>query len=285
MCYNAVGGLRQLWCIMLDSLFSKLQLGKSETDTYLALLESGLTSAGELARRMSVPRSSLYGFLRALQQKGLATVGDKAGVKVWQALSPERLLELVDTQLKNWQSEKENLQGLLETLRERQRTDLLPPRFAYYEGAEGVRSLLREMLLYRDIETFVFWPSKDMLEILGEDYLQNHNIERIHQNISIRAIWPSNRLIDFRKHTYLGSGKVFLREIRVAPKGIDCMMGYWAYQNKVAFISSRFESFGFLVESVELRDMLKTQFELLWSLSKPVVTSEKDAEIFLKKLR
>ncbi len=62
-------------------------------------------------------------------------------------------------------------------------------------------------------------------------------------------------------------------------------MGYWSFANKTTFLSSAKESFGFTVESAELRQMIKTQFDTIWSLSKPVKpTASKEAEEFLKKI-
>jgi hypothetical protein len=62
-------------------------------------------------------------------------------------------------------------------------------------------------------------------------------------------------------------------------------MGYWAYHNKVGFISSRKECFGFIVESVELRIMLKTQFDVLSKISKPLVVDPRHTVSFLKELK
>lgn len=61
-------------------------------------------------------------------------------------------------------------------------------------------------------------------------------------------------------------------------------MGYWIYGNKVAFISSRKESFGFIIESAELATMLRTQFEVLWKASKPITVDPKDTNLFLEEL-
>jgi hypothetical protein len=62
-------------------------------------------------------------------------------------------------------------------------------------------------------------------------------------------------------------------------------MGYWVYQNKAAFISSRAEGFGFIIESRELVAMLLTQFELLWSLSTPQPQTPKAvSDVFLKSI-
>jgi len=106
-----------------------------------------------------------------------------------------------------------------------------------------------------------------MIGILGEEFFKKHNKERIAQNIYTRAIWPQNQRVNIQTHSYLGIGDAFLREIRIAPKEIGFEMGYWIYENKVAFVSSKKESFGFIIESRELAEMLSSQFEMVWKIS------------------
>ena len=104
-------------------------------------------------------------------------------------------------------------------------------------------------------------------------------------NLYTRAIWPINQKIDIKKHPYLGVGEDFKREIRIAPKGVDFSMGYWIYKNKVAFISSRKESFGFIIESKELVDMLLSQFEIIWKMSKKIEVDPKNTKVFLDEMK
>jgi hypothetical protein len=124
-----------------------------------------------------------------------------------------------------------------------------------------------------------------MVDILGESFFKELNKERIKRKLYTRAIWPQSQKLDIKKHPYLGFGKDFLREIRIAPNNISFSMGYWIYGNKIAFISSKREAFGFIIESKELVEMLSTQFELMWQLSKPVDAKQSDGYEFLKEIK
>lgn len=141
------------------------------------------------------------------------------------------------------------------------------------------------MLLYDDIETQAFWPIKAMLDILSPDFFRYLNKERIKNHIYTRAIWPQSQVVDIKKHLYLGAGGEFQREIRIAPEGIDFSMGYWIYKDKAAFISSRKESFGFIIESRELVEMLLAQFEVIWKISKALKMESEDTASFLRELQ
>ena len=82
------------------------------------------------------------------------------------------------------------------------------------------------MLLYRDLETQAFWPISEMVEVLGKDFFIFLNQSRIRQNLYTKAIWPSGRMLDIKNNSFLGVGKEFKREIRIAPPSVECTMGY-----------------------------------------------------------
>ena len=174
---------------------------------------------------------------------------------------------------------------LLPDLHKRSGVTLIHPKFQFFEGEDGVKHVLKDMLLYRGISTEAFWPIRSMLETLSPDFFRYHNKARIQRNISTRAIWPLSQAVDIKQYPYLGVGDAFKREIRVAPKNIDFSMGYWLYGSKAAFLSSRRERFGFIIESAELAETLCSQFNAIWNLSKPLTVDPKDTELFLAELR
>lgn len=270
---------------MLDEAFSYLGLGTNEARAYLALLRSGGSSAGTLAKRAGLTRSSLYGFLQNLEAKGLVKQSQRRSLKLWYAEPPENIFKNLQEKTQGLQNAVDTFSALLPKLVAETRADFIKPRYQYFEGINGVTNILRDMLVYRDIVTIALWPVREMLDLLGEQFFEQLNRERIRQNIYTRAIWPNKRLLDIKKHPYFGVGKEFKREIRVGPSGMDCTMGYWAYQNRVAFVSSRKECFGFIVESAELVQMLAAQFEMLWTLSTPISVEKKHLTKFLKTVK
>lgn len=267
---------------MLEDIFAKLNLSKTSVKVYLALLELGATSAGFLAKKINIPRATLYGQLYELVNAGIVNLAEEDGIKRWIAQSPRKINALINAKVQEWEEAQQSFSKIVQELESCQATDFIKPHFSYFEGTKGVRNILEDVLLYYDINTQCFWPARDMMEMLGYDYMNWHNVRRIRQNIYLQSIWPQEKSVDISKNPFLGVGKEFKREIRQAPKGISCSMGYWAYANKVGFISSRKESFGFIVESVELREMLKTQFDVLWHMSQPIKVDPKVMLKFLK---
>lgn len=255
---------------MIETILKSLDFDEYEVKSYIFLLEKGPLTAGALAKVLGTPRSSLYGFLKRLATDNLITESQKNGVKIFVAEPPEKITLLFDQKMEALQKAQNDYIKILPELKSKKGEKYQAPKFQVFEGIEELRNALKDMLLYRDIETQAFWPQKKMVEVLGGEFFRYHNAQRIKNNISVHAIWPQNQKVEIENHPYFGTGKEFLREIRIAPKHIDFHMGYWIYGNKIVFISSARENFGFIIQSQEMAQMLKTQFELFWQISRPL---------------
>lgn len=269
---------------MLDEIFEKLGLKKEHSNVYLVLLEDGVMTAGNLAKRLNIPRSTLYGLLNDLAQGGLVLQSEKENVKLWQAVNPENIKTIINEKINTLENTRSNFDVILEKIKSSQKTDFVSPKFNYFEGTEEMRVMLKNVLLYDNLYTELCWPVKDMIKVVGSEFLYEFNKKRIRNNISIRVIWPTDKIGDITKDIFLAPGKEVKREVRIAPEGVDFSMGYWAYGNKVIFMSSKKENFGFIVESKKLRQLLKTQFEILWNISKPLKEEPEMAKKFLEEI-
>lgn len=270
---------------MLEEILEKMGLDPDLAKTFIALSGLGLLSAGDLAKNMGIPRASLYGYLRRLHEKGFVkqTVST-SGVKFFAVEPPEKIDALLRQKVESLEKIRDQFGDIARTLQMKRIPALSRPKFEFFEGEEGVRHVLKDMLLYRDLSTSAFWPIKTMLDVLSPDFFRYMNKERIRRRLFTRALWPEKEIVDIAKHPYLGVGDAFLREIRVAPRDIDCSMGYWIYGDKVAFVSSQKERFAFLIESAELVKLLLTQFEVIWGMSKPLEVDSRITADFLREI-
>lgn len=224
--------------------------------------------------------------MQKLQNANLVVLSQKNGVRMFTAQSREKLDQILDAKIKDLQKGKDSIGKLFEEMNKAGLS--VNPKFQLFEGKEGLRHILQDMLLYKDIETKSYWPIKSMLDILSADFFRTLNKGRIRRRLYTRAIWPENQAVDIKKYPYLGAGKDFYREIRIAPKQIAFSMGYWIYGNKVAFISSKKEAFGFIIESRELVEMLSSQFEFMWAMSRKIgndAATAKEGRKFLDEMK
>lgn len=269
---------------LFSKLLSPLGVDAEEADLYQTLVEHGAVTVGALAKERGVPRPSLYGTLRKLQDKGLVTSTLRSGVLLFAAEAPSKVAGLYEQRVEELTTAQKKFSDAAARLERGTSNHIIGPRFQIFEGVEGVKHVLKDMLLYRDMETIAYWPIRDMLDILSADFFRYLNKERIKRNLATRAIWPERQIVKVKDHPYLGVGTAFKRTIRIAPKQINFSMGYWVYGNKAAFISSRRESFGFIIESSELVEMLQSQFEVIWNMSKELKVAAADMAPFMREL-
>jgi|CXWL01.1.fsa_nt_gi sugar-specific transcriptional regulator TrmB len=263
-------------------ILDEFGLGDDESRIFAFLIAHPQTSVAELALNVGIKRTTLYGLIEKLKNKGIVTESEKDGVKSYSAVTKEKLEVLIEERIAKLKGAKQSVAELFASTKA---GELLATDIQIYRGKEGIKFILQDMLLKKNIETEAFWPIKTMLDVLGAEFFKYLNKERIKRNIFTKAIWPRSQVVDTKNHPYLGSGEEFLREIRVAPEQVDFSMGYWIYDDRVAFISSSKESFGFIIKSREMADVLRVQHSLIWQLSKPLLQKDNpEVEKFLGEL-
>lgn len=250
---------------MFTKIFQELGLSEITQKVFNDLVANGVSTASKLAERVGIPRSSVYDHLKILIQKGLVTERSEENKKVFQIDDVRNIQELLNDKIKALEVEKKQFELSLPSLL--QKVAFIEPQIKFYSGKEGMKQVMNHIMLNRNIETILFWPMSEMMKVLGPEYLKELNDKRVKRNIFIRAIWPKDKALDTKEFPYLGAGEENLRDLRYAPENMTWNMGYWLYEDKVAFLSSEKEGFGFVVQSKDFSNLMKLQFEEIWKIS------------------
>ena len=250
---------------MFTKIFQELGLSEITQNVFNDLVANGATTASKLADRVGIPRPSVYDHLKILIKNGLVTEKKEEYRKVFQIDDVRNIQELLTDKIKVLEAEKKQFELSLPSLL--QKVAFLEPQVKFYTGKDGVKQVMNHIMLNRNIETILFWPMSEMMKVLGSEYLQELNEKRIKRNIFLRAIWPTDKTLDTEQFPYLKAGEDTLRDLRFAPAGMTWNMGYWLYEDKVAFLSSEKEGFGFVVQSQDFSNLMKLQFEEIWKIS------------------
>ncbi len=267
---------------MLKKTFEELGLSETTHRVYIELLEKGACSARQLAEWINLPRTSIYDHLKLLIQKGLVVERLDDGKRLFSVDDPKNLPKLIDEEIDSLKRERQKVIDLMPSLLKN--SNALEPKLRFYSGVEGVRHVLNDFKWQSNLETYSMWPISEMISLLGRDFFDDLNRRRIKQNISIMGIWPYKKGPGIKEHPFMGTGTEFLREIREAPKDKKWEMGYWIYGDKVAFISSHKEAFGFTIHSKEFSQLMKAQFDSVWSQSTKVKPNRKYTDAWIKQV-
>ncbi len=269
---------------MINDVFKTLGLREEETKVYLLLLEYGPKTVGTLAKTTGVKRPTLYVYLERLVTNGLVSQSLQRGVKIFTPEPAKKIYQLYERKISDLKKQQKSLDNIIPELEKLSGMSLLRPKMHFFEGQDGMELALQDHLSYPGFKISAFWSIKAALELTSPDFFHYLNIERIQKNMYHEVIWPANQKVDVKKYPFLGVGSEFKREIRVAPKDIEASMGYWIYSNKVLFMSSRAESYSFIIESSELVEMMLAQHRGIWGMSKPITPSKEDMKPFLDDL-
>jgi predicted transcriptional regulator len=269
---------------MIEDIFRDLNFKEEEVKVYLSLLDKGASNAGDLAKQMGMKRPSVYVYLENLVQGGLVTQSIRNGVKIFLPESGERIRDLYKRKIDHLQRKQESLDEIIPILEKRAGSSFMRPRIQFFEGRSGMEAALQDILSFSGIASRTFWSARAAIEATSSDFFWWHNKERIRKNIHLKAAWPSNQVVDVKCYPFIGAGGAFLREIRIAPPGIESSLGYWIYGNRVLFASSQAESYSFIIESAELVQMMTMQHQVIWDISSPLQVKDGDVKPFLDDL-
>lgn len=252
-------GGRSLQDELMELIRGLMALGLTETESrfYLAALELGPAPVREIAAKSGITRTSAYDvYARLLDQKLVAEVANGGRAILVTAEPPEHLLAM-------FEQRRRRLHDLLPDLESLHNRSRSKPRIRFYQGLEGIKTVLEETINCRSKKLLGILSMRDLYQVLGRAWMDDLVKRRIAAGVSLRVIRsPRNDL-----HSGWHESRRDLRELRFAPSDFVFSMTTYIYDEKVAFISTRRENFAMTIESADFAAMQTDMFEVLWRAS------------------
>lgn len=114
-------------------------LTETEAKVYLALLEEGSTLAGPIIKKTALHRGTTYQILQRLIEKGLVSYVIKSGKRYFDAISPERFIEIL-------KDKQEQMALVLPSLLQKKEMSKQKQEVNVYSGRKGIKTILEKML-------------------------------------------------------------------------------------------------------------------------------------------
>ena len=244
----------------VKSALRRLDLSDSEQSVYLSLLTNGQATARTLALRTSITRPSVYDQIKTLKKLGLVNELEIDNKAHYAAGDLKHLSALLEDKIDHLEQSRDILESALPSLRDSLET--VDPKVRFFYGSDGIKQLLKDVMWYGNQTMRILWPHTEMSEVFDEKFLHWFDDRRAKRKLSVHSLWPRS----CKKHV-----RVLFKKL---PGDIQKTtnhqpaMGYITYGNKVAYISSSAESFGYIVESREHNELVSMQFDTLWKQSK-----------------
>lgn len=241
----------------IENILTTLGITPNAQRVYRELITNGETTPRLLAGRLSMSRPSVYDQINYLSLRGLVVIRDlenKTFVAPADISVLSRMLKEKRDQIEN---EEKELARIADSLTKQTRTTA--PRIKFFEGTEALQQALHDILWSSKTDMVALWPYEEMLTMLGKEFLITFNEKRIRQKITLRTLWTGKQkaVKNIWEENDTGIERRYLPHTEVG-------MGYTIYEDKVIFISSKKECFGFIISSHDFATMMRFQFEALW---------------------
>lgn len=241
-----------------EILTDNLGLSEKEAAVYLAVLELGESTVQPIAHRSGIKRTSIYYFIDHLVELGLIDVAVIRNRKHFKARSPEYLSVLQEQRLKEVQAAIPQFMSIFNT-------SATKPKISYYEGPEQVQQIMWEELRHKLIRSI--WPMREVTEMIGGAPFMKSLVSQLKEKgTKVQVIRFPHQEVEYEG--WQNTLRESWRQIRYAQPGTYFPLAIQIYdEDTVAFISSKKEGFGIMIESTELATAMIYLFEMFWESS------------------
>jgi len=237
-----------------------LHLNQNEAKVYLALLEIGQTSAGNIIKKVVLHRSVVYEALDKLINKKLVFKLQKNNISYFQATNPERLLQ-------NVENEQQIAKDLMPQLKNMIDTTL--PEITIHEGIEAYKRFWHEAYSNLPVGSTDYVAgsiSSKWQGYLGKSDLKKITKAQIKNKIKWKMIVydPSDMGLE------LLPNNPELAEYRIIESKFNKEGNYNIFNDDILILHSIVEPMVIEIKNASLVKVFKHNFDILWKLGKKI---------------
>ena len=130
----------------IQAQLQKLGFSEKEVKVYLALLASGSAVASDIAKRAKIKRSTTYVILDLLAERGLVSVVERRGIRLYTGAPAEQLVQHLQNMAARYAGLADAAKDLIPALKA-SRTEHAPaPKVQMFEGSEGIKTVYEDTL-------------------------------------------------------------------------------------------------------------------------------------------
>lgn len=237
------------------------QLGLNQKDqlVYLALLEFPPITITPLARKISLPTTTVQSVLARLEKDGVVQVSKRKSRHIYEAHDPSVLRKILERRL-------EEVITIIPLLKKLKNESGSSARVRVYYR-ERMVDIFHEALNCKSKIVCEIVAAKELQDILGERF--HFTKRRIEKNIRLKSLRVEGREIKkYSRSTHTRE----LREAKFLPRELTFKSQIFFWDNTIAFFTSREEGVAVMIESPTIRIFIEQIFELLWSVSRTMET-------------
>ncbi len=231
------------------SILEDLGFTNAEIKVYLALLELGTTTAGEVIERSGLQSSVVFMTLQKLHGKGFLSQVKEGKRAHYTASNPENIVRYID-------EKKARFQALVPQLLEKQRSTVRS-EVVSFRGVRGVKELLYELLTIEHPEHLTIGSSAKSL-ILGDAWWVAYHKERAAKGVKAKLLFNESL------RSWTAEMKYPKSEVRYTTAGFEPLTETIIRGTAVGIIVWGDEPLGVLIRQKEAAESYAAYFQTLW---------------------
>lgn len=238
---------------MNKKILEEIGLTASESKIYLNLLEKGASLAGTISRNTGIHRRSVYDAIERLIQKGLVSYIKSNNRKYFEAVNPERLIEILH-------KKEDDIRAVLPELKMLQKMSEEKQETLFFRGKAALKSAFEDQL-EQGKEICILGATTKAVDIIPY-YFPHFDKNRVKKKLKIRVIFNDSE----RKHPYIK--KLPMADVRFVPKEVTSDTAVNIYGNNTCIVAWKPDPVAILIREDIITKGFKSYFEFVWKMAK-----------------
>lgn len=253
---------------MLIEQLCQIGFTENEAKVYIELLKLGSQAVSVVAKKISLNRTTTYSILRTLEEKGIVSSYVNKNIKFFSANDPNTLVGYVDRKCQIFDYYRSQLLVSIPKFRcLNGGCDFKQPIVSYFEGIEGVKSVLYDTLSARDVFRAYLSLGKWFDHGLRNFLLEYKNFRIADKRVKLKAIVPDTADVRafFNENYDKEDGMTQVLYLPAEMEGKFCENEMRIYNNKVSMVHmDKGSEYGVVIASREIAEMHKMIFDMAW---------------------
>ncbi|NQU78874.1 hypothetical protein HQ545_03835 [Candidatus Woesearchaeota archaeon] len=237
---------------MDTSILENIGLTGVEIKVFIALLELGSSTAGNVVDRSGVQNAVVHRAFHSLIKKGLLTYVYQGKIKQYQTIEPKLLLNYLD-------EKKERIRKLIPELEAKKQLQKNKTRATIFQGVRGIKTLLNLMIDTESENYYAYGGPQKAEDILGAPFWEIFHKKRIERKIDGKFIFHQSLhkwFIQLNKKRYT--------EVKLTEENFEEVTETIICGSHVAIIIYLEDPFGFLIQEKSAAQSYERFFNILW---------------------
>lgn len=242
---------------MLKKELQQIGLQEKEAQVYVASLELGQGTVQQIAIKAGLKRPTTYVIIEDLMNRGLISSFYEGKKQFFVAENPKHLMDLLRHEIEEIEARKTHLSRILPQLQSLNNRHHDKPVVKYYEGKEGILTMVGEHTKANKGQEACSAYSRDLVDsFVTKEELDVILKARIDHKLSVKTIYTYSKgdLADLPR-----TERVRLEEDEFP---ISCDIAIFNDRIRIASLKDRL--IGVVIEDKEMAKSFRVIFELAW---------------------